>query len=426
MVVMKKGYKFRIEPATVQLPGFVRMAGARRWAWNWALGRRIRHYAEDKSTLSVTALCAEITALKRKPETAWLRETDSQALQQAIRDLDRAFRNFFARRARFPRFKSLKRDRLTFRIPQRVKVEGGRVYVPKIGWVRMRQSRPIEGRITSATFTRDAIGHWDVSFATEREVPDRPLPLVNPDRIVGLDDGVADLVVLSDGAKIAAPKFFRKAECRLRRAHRRLSRRQRGSKRAAKARLGLARLHQQIANQRRDFNHKMTTRLVDFYEGICLQDLSVKGLARTKLAKSVTDAALGELHRHLGYKTAWRHRRLAVVDRWFPSSKLCGACGTINTGLALSDRQWTCACGMMHDRDLNAARNILAEGLKMLDVAAGHAETRNARGGAVRLPVGAGPDEPRIPGLQPWGVSSEDDLAITHIGDDGQAFNRNT
>lgn len=398
MTIIKKGCKFRIEPKLVQLPGVVRMAGARRWVWNWALERRIRHYAEQKTTLSAKAMCAELTILKRRPETAWLRETDSQALQEAIRDLDQAFRNFFERRARFPKFKSRKRDRLTFRIPQRVKVKNGCVYIPKIGWVGMRQSKPIDGRIKSTTFTRDAIGHWYVSFTTEHEVQDGLLPPVNPNRIIGLDQGVADLVVLSDGTEVPAPRFFRKAERRLRRMNRQFSRYRRGSKRSAKARLGLARVHQRVANQRRDFTHKLTTRLVAIHEGICLQGLSVRGLARTKLAKSVTDAALGELYRQLEYKTAWHHRHFVILPRWFPSSKLCSMCSTINDDLELGDRQWTCGCGAIHDRDLNAARNILAEGLKLLDVAGGHAETGNARREATRLPVGAGLDEPRIPG----------------------------
>ncbi len=148
--------------------------------------------------------------------------------------------------------------------------------------------------------------------------------------------------------------------------------------------------------------HKTTSALVHAYERVCLQDLSVKGLARTKLAKSVTDAALGECHRQLAYKTAWHHRHYAVVDRWFSSSKLCGVCGALNDGLQLSDREWTCACGAVHDRDLNAARNILAEGLELLDVAAGHAETVNARGGAVSPPTGRqAPMKRESPGFSP-------------------------
>jgi putative transposase len=375
------------------------MAGARRWVWNWALERRLQHYRDHHGILSVTALCRELTPLKRRPDTTWLQEADSQALQQAIRDLDQAFQSFFAKRARFPRFKRKKRDRLTFRIPQRVKVADGRVCIPKIGWVHMRQSRSIDGRITSATFTRDGVGRWDVSFATETEVPDAPLPPVDPATIIGIDQGLADFVVLSDGTRIAAPRYFRKAERRLRRAQRRFSRCRRGSRRQQRARQQIARLHQRIASQRRDFIHKTTTRLVRTYEGVCIQKLAISGLARTKLGKSVQDAALGELHRQLAYKSQWHHRHFVVIDRWFPSSKLCGQCGAFNDGLSLSAREWLCPCGATHDRDLDAARNIRVEGLRVLDVAAGHAETENARREVVRLPTGAGLDEARIPRL---------------------------
>ena len=355
------------------------MAGARRWVWNWALARRIQHYTAHHTSLAARALCKELTVLKQHPETEWLREIDSQLLQEAVRDLDRAFRNFFEKRAHFPKFKTKKRNRATFRIPQRVKVHDVAVYVPKIGCVRMRQSRPIEGRITSATFTRNPVGRWDVSFVTQCEVPDAPLPTIKPDKICGIDDGLTDFVVLSDGTRVPAPRFFRKTERRLRRVQQHLSRCQRGSRRRERARQKIARVHHKVANQRYDFVHKTTTRLVNSYEGLCTQDLNVKGLAKTKLARSVHDAALGELHRQLQYKTAWNHKHLAVVDRWFPSSKLCGRCGVLNDSLTLADREWRCQCGTVHDRDLNAACNIRAEGLRLLRVAAGQAETENAR-----------------------------------------------
>ncbi len=397
MALIRKGCRFRLEPTGRQLPGFVRMSGARRWVWNWALERRIQHYRDHRATLSFAPLSRELTRLKRQPDTRWLQEVDSQALQQALRDLDQAFRRFFAKRARFPQFKSKKRHRPTFRIPQRVRVAGGRVFIPKIGWVRIRQSRPVEGRITSATFTQNALGRWDVSLATEVEIPEAPLPPVDPTRIVGIDQGLTDFVVLSDGTRIAAPRFFRKGERLLRRVQRHLSRCRRGSRRRERARLQVARLHQRIANQRRDFVHKTTTRLVRTYHGLCVQELAVSGLARTKLAKSVLDAALGTLHRQLAYKSDWHCRHFVVIDRWFPSSKLCRQCGALNDGLSLHDRKWLCPCGVIHDRDLDAARNIRAEGLRMLYVAAGHAETGNARREAVRLPMGAGLDEARIP-----------------------------
>ncbi|HLY23577.1 MAG TPA: transposase [bacterium] len=397
MALTRKGCRFRLDPTRRQLDGFIRIAGARRWVWNWALERRIRHFREHRSLLSYIALSNELTSLKRQPDTRWLQKADAQALQQAIRDLDRSFRAFFARRARFPRFKSKKRDKLTFRIPQSIRVTNNRVYVPKVGWVRMRQSRPIEGRITSATFTRDVLGRWDVSLAVEVDFPDAPLPPVDASATIGIDQGLSDFIVLPDGNRVGAPRYYRKAERRLRRAQRHLSRCRPGSRHRELARRRVARIHQRIANQRRDFVHKITTHLVRSHHGVCIQKLSVSGLARTKLAKSVLDAALGELHRQLAYKSNWYRRHFVVIDLWFPSTRLCGQCGALNDTLLLSDREWLCVCGATHDRDINAARNIRAEGLRLLGVAAGHAETENARRKAVRLPMGAGLDEARIP-----------------------------
>jgi putative transposase len=201
---------------------------------------------------------------------------------------------------------------------------------------------------------------------------------------------------------VPAPKFFRKAEKKLRRAQRVLSRRQKQSRRRLRAKRKVALLQRRTAHQRADFLHKLTTGLVKQYEGIAIEDLSVSGLARTKLAKSVTDAAFGEFRRQLQYKATWNRRHLAVIGRWFPSSKMCHDCGAVNDALALADRNWTCGCGARHDRDLNAARNIRSEGLSRIPLAAGHAERINAREAGVRPhPSEAAVIEPRIPGFSP-------------------------
>lgn len=372
------------------------MAGARRWVWNWALARRKAYYAENAATLPMKALSAELTALKKKDETSWLAEADAQALQQTLRDLDRAFVNFFLKRSRFPRFKAKKRDDARFRIPQRVKVADGRVYVPKVGWVRIHQSMPVDLPTKSATFKRDATGNWYVTLTASFEMPDAPLPAAIADATVGVDLGLKDFAVLSTGERVETPKFYRRAERSLKLAQRRLSRRQKGGNRRNRARLRVARIHNKIRNQRSDFLHKLTTGLVRRFSGVCLENLSLKDLARTKLSKSFMDAAHGEFRRQVTYKAAWNRKHLVVVDRYFPSSKLHAACGRLNTDLKLSDRTWTCECGAVLDRDLNAACNIRDEGLRML--AAGHADNRNARGGGVRLShAAATPNESRIP-----------------------------
>lgn len=373
----RKAFRFRMNPTRKQRDSLNRVAGARRFVWNWALSQRRAHYAVTGKSLSAAELSRRLTALKQQPETAWLRDVDSQAMQQVLADLQRAYRNFFEKRAGFPRFKSRKRDQARFRIPQRVSVFGGAVYVPKIGSVGIRQSQPVDGATKSATFKRDATGNWDVTLVTEFSMPDVKLPEVDPARVIGIDLGLKDFAVLSNGERIPAPKFFRKSERDLRRAQRVFSRRKKDSSRKNRARRKIALVHRGTANRRKDFLHKLTTDLVVKYDGICIEDLNVAALAKTKLrghAKSWNDVANGEFRRQLEYKAIWNRTHVAVIDRWYPSSKTCHVCGAVNAALTLSDRNWTCECGAHHDRDLNASRNIRTEGLKIL--AAGNAESK--------------------------------------------------
>jgi len=381
-------YRFRLEPTSQQGDGFRRYAGARRFIWNWALQQKRDHYQATGKGLSEKELSARLTALKGEPETAWLKEMDSQLLQQVLADLKKAFVNFFEKRARLPRFKSRKRDMARFRIPQRVMLADGYLTVPKIGRVKTRQSQVVEGVTKSATFKRDACGHWFVSLVAEMEMPAVPLPLPSDDRAIGVDMGLKDAVVTSAGERVAAPRFYRAAQRRLKRAQRAFSRKKKGSNNRQKARAKVARVHQKIAAKRTDFCHKVTTTLVKEHDAVCIEDLSVKGLVRTKLAKSMLDASMGTIRRQLAYKGQWHRRYVVAVGRFYPSSKLCFECGYKNDALTLADRVWTCAgCGSVLDRDLNAARNIKREGLRLL--AAGHADNSNACGQLVRPPTGA-------------------------------------
>lgn len=224
---LRKVYRFRMRPTKTQETGLRRMAGARRFIYNWSLDRRKSYYAEHGEGISAKQLSSELTALKSKPDTLWLKEADSQMLQQALKDVDRAFEAFFKKRSRFPRFRSKKAGHFAFRIPQRVRIESGKVYVPKIGWVRIRQSREVEGKAKSATFKRDATGHWYVALTTEFETPDVEPPA--PSNPVGVDLGLKDLFVLSHGERGPAPKFARKGAKKLRRAQKSLSRKKPGS-----------------------------------------------------------------------------------------------------------------------------------------------------------------------------------------------------
>jgi len=373
------------------------MAGARRWVWNWALRRWKDTYAATGKSISLKQLSAELTTLKEQLETAWLKEVDSQALQQVLKDLHLAFTNFFEKRARHPRFKGRKRDPLRFRVPQRVTVKDGKVYVPKIGWVRIRQSRDVEGTTKSATFRRDPIGHWYVTLTVEFEMPDVALPPPDHAKVAGIDLGLKVFATITGRKPVPNPRFFRAGQRKLKRAQRAFSRRKDGSRRRAKAKRRVARIHRKIANQRGDFLHKLTTKLVVEHNGLCIEDLSLKGFARTKLAKSFADASMGEFRRQLTYKSEWNRKHLTVIDRWFPSSRLCRGCGAVNSQLTLADRHWVCGCGLAHDRDDSAAINIRDEGLRMLAV--GRPDSLNAQGDTVRPPTGAGVVELRIPRL---------------------------
>jgi putative transposase len=385
----RKVYRFRIDPTAEQEAAVARYAGARRFVFNWALARRKETYEQNGKSISWSELSAELTELKNNPGFEWLREIDSQLLQQALADCKRAFENFFQKRAGFPKFKKKHSARQSFRIPQRIKLEGGRVYIPKIGWVAVRQSLAVDLPLKSATFKREATGKWYVSLVVEFDLPDLPKPTIEPETAIGIDVGFDRFATDSGGGATENPRFFRKAERRIRRASRRLSRRQKGGANRAKARRAVAREYEKIANKRADFAHKFSTLVVKENYTIACETLNLQGMSKTKLAKSVHDAAHRETFRQIEYKARWRNRNFVLIDRWFPSSQLCSDCGHRNQELSLSDRFWTCSnCGARHDRDHNAAKNIRDEGIRIL-LAVGHTESLNACGASVR-PATAG------------------------------------
>jgi putative transposase len=353
------------------------------------LGQKRDHYRETGKPLSFANLSAALTRLKQQPATAWLRAMDSQLLQQALRDLDRAYQHFFRRtrqgdkRKGFPKFKSKKTDTPRFRIPQRVALHDACVWVPKIGLIKAIVHRPLEGVTKSATFKREACGHWYISLVTEQTHPARTdQPVVTH---IGIDVGLKSLAVLSNGETIANPCWYRTQTRKLRRAQKALSRKVKGSRNHGKARIVVARLHQKIRNQRNDFLHKLSTALIQRNDLVSIEDLNVRGLAKTKLSKSVLDAGWAMFRSMLMYKADRNDSHLIAIGRFFPSSKTCGLCGWVNAALTLADRDWTCRCGVHHDRDLNAARNIDREGSRLFEqiVAAGHVETQNACGDPV-------------------------------------------
>lgn len=352
---IRKAYKFRLKPNKTQEQALTVQFGHARFTYNWALARRKDHYRETGKGLNGFALNKELTTLKKEPETEWLKQANAQVLQQKTKDLDRAYTNFFEGRAKYPTFKK-KHGKQSIRFPQAFKVDGQQVYLPKVGWVKAIIHRPIEGDMKNATVTKTKSGRYFVSIQCELEI-DEP---VYQGEAIGIDLGLTHFAILSTGQKIDNPRWFRKAEARLVKAQRKLSRKNKGSSNWQKQRVKVARLHERIANQRRDFQHKLSRELVETYGLIRFENLNVKGMVKNhNLAKSITDAGWSQFVTFVEYKGAWYGACVEKIDRFFASSKTCSDCGE-KTILKLSDREWACSnCGVLHDRDINAAINIL-------------------------------------------------------------------
>ena len=358
-----RSYRIRAYPNGAQRRLLDRWLGATRWLWNTALAIRSEAYRECGLTLTGNDLSRWLTSWKRTPGHEWLAEVPATCLTQCLRDQDAAFRNFFVRRARYPRFKRKHiRDSVRFQDVGRAWVRG-RVSLPKLGVLKLAESLPEVERPDLVALSRDALGRYHVSFSAQVEAPVLPIR----QRSVGVDLGLTHLATLSTGEKIPNPKRYHAYLRYLRQQQRCLARRQKGSRRREKQRLRVAKLHARVRQERQCALHRLTTRLVKEFDLICVEDLSVKGLARGLHARAIHDAALSEVRRQLTYKSDWYGKILVEVDRWFASSKRCSECQYTLDTLRLDERQWQCpGCGTCHDRDINAARNLLTEGLRQL------------------------------------------------------------
>jgi putative transposase len=360
----KRAYQYRCYPTPQQEQILARTFGSARFVYNWALRLRTDAYYQRQERVSYHETSAALTTLKRQPEYSWLNDVSSVPSQQALRHLDKAFRNFFEGRTKYPTFKKKHGRQAAEYTTSAFRWDGKALLLAKMDTpLPIRWSRPLPDgcKPSTVSVSRDTVGRYFVSFLVEEEF--KPLD-VSP-KTVGIDLGLHDTVTLSTGEKVGNEKFFHKDEKKLAKAQRLLARKQKGSKHQEQAKRKVARIHARIADRRHDFLHKLTTRLIHENQVLCVESLNVKGMqSNHHVAKAISDVGWGELIRQLQYKAAWYGRSVVAIDKWYPSSKRCSACGHILDSLTLDVRQWTCPeCGVVHDRDVNAAVNIKAAGL---------------------------------------------------------------
>jgi putative transposase len=367
----KRAFKYRFYPTCAQAAELARTFGCVRKVYNLALAARSEAWTQRQQQVNYAATSAMLTAWKRTEELAFLNEVSSVPLQQTLRHLQVAFANFFAKRARYPRFKSKKMSRRSAEYTTSAfRYRDGQLTLAKmtepldIVWSR---ALPAGAQPSTVTVSQDSAGRWFVSLLCDDVIDIAPAS-----GTVGVDAGLTHLLTLSTGEKVSNARYERADRARLARAQRELARKDKGSANRVKARLKVARVHARICDRRRDHLHKLTTRLVRENQTIVIEDLTVRNMVKNhRLARAISDAAWRQFRTMLEYKADWHGRDLIAVDRWFPSSKLCSACGRLAEQMSLDVRSWTCRCGTVHDRDVNAARNILAEGLSVAACGAG-------------------------------------------------------
>ena len=364
----KKAYKYRIYPTAEQVHILARTFGCCRYVYNWALRQRTDAYYKDGERLYYEATAQRLTSLKKQADHVWLNDISSVPLQQSLRHLDTAFRNFFEGRAQYPKFHKKHGEQAATYASTAFKWDGTSLTLAKMSEpLNIVLSRPLPkgAKPSTVTVSTDCANRYFVSLLLEEDI--KPLPVVN--KQVGLDLGLKSMVVTSDGYTYGNPKFFAKDEKKLAQAQRRQTRKKKGSKNRAKARHKVAKIHAKIADRRRDYQHKLSTQIIRENQIVCVESLQVKNMVQNhSLAKAISDVGWGEFVRQLEYKAKWYGRTLVRIDKFYPSSKRCFDCGHVLDTLSLDVRVWTCPeCGVIHDRDINAAKNIHAAGLTVFD-----------------------------------------------------------
>jgi len=372
----EKAFKFRLYPNKKQEEQLAKTFGCTRFVYNYYLAKRIELYKSEQKSMNYNACSADLTNLKKEKE--WLKEIDKFALQNSLKDLDKAYQNFFReikksnKEQGFPKFKSKHNNKHSYRTTftnNNIEIRENKIKLPKLGLVKFAKSREIQGRILNCTITKTCSGKCFISICcTDVEIE----KFNNNDNIIGIDLGIKDFAICSNGEVISNPKYLSKLEKKLKREQRKLSKKKKGSKNRNKQRIKLNIVHEKIVNQRNDFLHKTSTRLIKENQIICLEDLNVKGMVKNhKLAKAINDVSWNEFVRQNNYKALWHDRIIQKVDSYFPSSQLCNVCGYKNIEVKdLSVREWICPkCNTIHNRDENAAKNIKNEGMRILGLA---------------------------------------------------------
>lgn len=364
---MEKAYKYRIYPNKTQEVLIQKTFGCVRFVYNYYLNKRIEVYKNDGKTLTYCDCSKDLTNLKKELE--WLKEPDKDSLQKSLKDLDEAYKNFFRKGIGFPKFKSKKNHRRSYRTSctnNNIRIENNRIKLPKLGWVKYRDKQMPQGKILNATISQEPSGKYYCSLCCT-DVQIKQLPKTNNQ--VGIDLGIKEFAITSNGVKYNNPKYLKQSLNKLASLQRSLSRKTRGGKNWNKARIKVARQYERITNQRRDFLQKLTTELIQENDVICLEDLNVSAMMQNNkkdMARNISDVSWYDFGRQLQYKANWHGRKIIKIDRYYASSQICNCCGYKNISTKdLSVRSWTCPkCNTEHDRDINSAINILNEGLK--------------------------------------------------------------
>ena len=362
---MKRAHKYKLKLMMKQQQLLLQHFGCARFTYNWGLDLKIKAYQKDKSSLSYIDLAKQLTLLKKQNEYKWLDDASAEALQQLLPCLDTAYKNFFRTKKGFPKFKSKHKNKDCCKFIQSVQFnfENWQVKIPKVGWVKLCRNKEFDlpqCKFGTLTVSKDRCGTYWATILVDDGKSSPLKTKVEKATSVGVDLGIKDFVILSDGTKFANPKYYEKSQCKLRRLQQRLSKKTKGSKNRDRAKLRLATCSRRVANCRTDYLQKLSTYLVGTYNTICIEDLNVEAMLKNyNLAKSISSASWGEFRRMLTYKCEWYGKNLLVIDRFEPSSKTCNNCGYIYKELTLSERSWKCpVCGEIIDRDVNAAKNI--------------------------------------------------------------------